>query len=113
KFQSDMPRKAWVDKARGGVGQKAQAAQGRFTFQTARQVIRQGELLQGRSEYKLTRVQHERFTLRDFDLSGQIRHVALGVDVGVLRVVKNPEILVDANIHARRLDKLRLKRLNA
>src|SRR5699024_12872728 len=44
-------------------------------------------------------VQHERFTLRNFDLSGQIRHVTLRVDVGVLRVIKNPEVLVDANIH--------------
>ena len=89
-----MPRKTGVDKARGGVGQKAQSAKGRFTFQTARQVIRKGELLQGGSKYKLTRVQHERFTLRNFDLSGQIRHVTLRVDVGVLRVIKNPEVLV-------------------
>src|SRR5690625_2694996 len=108
-----MPRKTGVDKARGGVGQKAQSAKGRFTFQTARQVIRKGELLQGGSKYKLTRVQHERFTLMNFDLSGQIRHVTLRIAVGVLRVIKTPEVLADANIHARRLDKLRLKRLNA
>src|SRR5699024_10544624 len=108
-----MPRKTGVDKARGGVGEKAQSAKGRFTFQTARQGIKKRQLLQGGSNYKLTRVQHERLTVWNFDLSGQIRQVTLRVDVGVLRAIKNPEVLVDANIHARRLDKLRLKRLNA
>ena len=99
-LQGDVPFKAGVDEPGGGVGQNAQASQGALTLQPGGQGGVQLDVLPSGSQHELAGVQDPGLVLGHLELLGQCTLVFCGIHVGVLMVVEDPEVAVQAHVHA-------------
>ena len=85
----------------------------RLALQPAGEVVGQRDDLERRAEHELARVQHERLVAVRLDQRGQVVLLHRRVDVGVPGVVEDPEVAVQPDVDARRLDQLRVERVDA
>ncbi len=98
-----MPVPAGIDEAGGGVDQQPEPSKTRLPLQAGDQVVRQRNAFERRTEDELAGVKDERLVAFDLDLLRQFLLRLLDVDVRVARVVEDPEVLVHADVDARRL----------
>ena len=112
-LEGDVSLEAGVDEAGRRVGQQAQATERALALEAGGDVIRQGDLLIGRGEHELPRMQHVRLVRVDGDLAGEVGLFAGGVDHRVLVVVEEPEEPVDAHVHGGGLDHLLVEGVQA
>ena len=110
-FQGDVPFKARIDEPGGGVGQNAQTAQGALALQACGQRRVQLDVLPGGSQNELAWMQDPGFVLGHLELLSQCALVLCRIHVGVLMVVEDPEVAVQAHVHAGGLDHSRRPRV--
>ena len=77
-----------------------------LALQSAGQVVRQCDYFIGRGEYELVGMQDERILAFRLDQPGQVRLLDRGVDVRVAVVLEDPEVPVQPDVDAGRLDQL-------
>ena len=106
-----MTAEPGVDEAGRRVREQAESTEGRLALQATGDVIGQRDDLVGRGEGELARVQDERLAALGHDLTREVDLLLGGVDVGVAVVLEHPEVLVDADVDAGRLDHLVVVRL--
>src|SRR5262245_66302644 len=95
------------------MDEQAQSPERRLSFQPRDEVVRQGDPLEGRAEHELAGVEDERPLTIDLDELRELLLRLLDVDVRVARVVEDAEEAVDADVDARRLEKMRVVGVDA
>ncbi|MBG9885308.1 hypothetical protein ABE10_01635, partial [Bacillus toyonensis] len=100
----DVASETGIDEPCGRMRDQAQTPERGLPLQTRGDVVGKGDPLERRAEGELPRMQDERLVRRDLDEAGQLGLVLRRIDEGVLVVVEQPEVAVQAHIDARRLD---------
>ena len=103
-LQGHVPGEPGIDPARRGVGEQAEPAQARLALEAPGYVIGKRDDLEGRRQHELARVQDERVLAIGLDQPGQVGLLHRGVDVRVAVVLEHPEVPVQADVDAGRLD---------
>ena len=99
-----MPVPARVDEAGRRVDQQAEPAEGALPFESRDEIVREPDAFQRGAQNELARMEDERRSVLDLDELGQVLLRLANIDIGVAGVVENPEIAIDADVHARRLE---------
>ena len=99
-----MPVPAGVDEARGRVDQEAEASEARLPFEPRDEVVGKPDPFERRAEHELAWMEDEGRAVLDLDELGQVLLFLANVDVRIAVVVENPEVAVDADVDARRLE---------
>jgi hypothetical protein len=86
------------------MDQEAEPPERALPFKPCDQVIREPNALQGGAKDELTGMEDERRSVLDLDELGQVFLRLANVDIGIAVVVENPEVPVNANVDARRLE---------
>src|SRR6516162_7456346 len=102
---------AGVDPACGRVREQAEPAETRLALQPPGDVVRQRDDFVGGGEDKLTRVQDEGLLAVGLDQACQVWLLYRRVDVRVAVVLEHPEVPVQPDVDAGRLDELRCVRV--
>ena len=87
------------------MDQQSEPAEARLAVQAGDQVVREANPLERRAEHELARMQDERRVLLHLDQLRQVFLLLADVDVWIPVVVEDPEVTVDADVDARRLQK--------
>ena len=90
------------------MDQQAEPAEGGLPLQPCDEVVGEVNPLERRAQHELAGMEDERPVVVDLDELGQILLRLLHVDVGVARVVEDPEVPVDADVHTGRLKQRRV-----
>src|SRR5690606_8894939 len=107
-LESDVAAETGVDEAGRRVGEQPEPAKAGLALDPSRQVIREGDHLEGAREDELAGVENKSLVRVYLYETGEVGLVLGRVDVGVLVVVEEPEVLVQAHIDAARLDHRRV-----
>src|SRR5450756_527621 len=94
-----------VDEPRRAVDQQTQPPQRALAFETAHDVIWQGNPLERRSQHELAGMKDERAPGVDLDQLRELLLRFLRVDERCRVVAEHPEIAIGVEIHRRRLDR--------
>jgi len=86
------------------VDQESEPPERALPFEPCDQVVREPNALQGGAKNELAGMEDERRSVLDLDELGQVFLLLANIDIGVAVVVENPELAVDANVDARRLE---------
>src|SRR5919198_4140443 len=86
------------------MDQEPEPAERALPLEAGHQVVRERDALERLTEDKLPGMQDEGRVASDLDELGELLHRLPYVDVGIARVVEDPEAAVHPHVHARWLD---------
>ena len=99
-----MTGESRVDEPRRRMREQTETAERGLPLEPGRDVVGQGDELMGRGEDELPGVEDEGLGRIDLDEAGELGLFERGIDDRVLVVVEEPEVAVEADVDARRLD---------
>ena len=111
-FQRHLTLEPGVDEACGRVDEQTEATQGRLPFEAGDDIIAEADRLERGSQHELAWVKDEGRVRGGRDFLGEVILQGLRIDERVAVVLEHPEAMVASNVDARRLDEVRVERID-
>src|SRR3954469_5300552 len=111
-LERQVPLPARIDVARRRVDEEAESPKTRLALEPCDEIVRELDPLVRLAEDELARVKDKRLVLLDRQQLGQIRLRRADVDERIPVVAEDPEALVEVEVDRRRLEVLRVVRVD-